>query len=85
MDFIEQLVKDHDLDERGYFIYHAVGTHDAVKSQSIDMAEEMLERSDVFTPENYMFYLKDGGYHDFDAVQEYLYNALPLFFGSEES
>ena len=45
------------------------------------MAEEMLERSDVFTPEHYMFHLKDGGYHDFDAVQEYLYNALPLFFG----
>ena len=80
VDFIEQLVKDNDLDARGYFIYHAVGTQDAVKSQSIDMAEEMLERSDVFTPEHYMFHLKDGGYHDFDAVQEYLYNALPLFF-----
>ena len=80
VDFIEQLVKDNDLDERGYFIYHAVGTQDAVKSQSIDMAEEMLERSDVFTPEHYMFHLKEGGYHDFNAVQEYLYNALPLFF-----
>ena len=80
VDFIEQLVKDNGLDERGYFIYHAVGTQDAVKSQSIDMAEEMLERSDVFTPEHYVFYQKNGGYHDFDAVQEYLYNALPLFF-----
>ena len=80
VDFIEQLVKDKDLDARGYFIYHAVGTQDAVKGQSIDMAEEMLERSDVFTPEHYVFHLKDGGYHDFDAVQEYLYNALPLFF-----
>ena len=80
VDFIEQLVKDNNLNERGYFIYHAVGTQDAVKSQSIDMAEEMLERSDVFTPEHYMLHLKDGGYHDFDAVQEYLYNALPLFF-----
>ena len=80
VDFIEQLVKDNNLNERGYFIYHAVGTQDAVKSQSIDMAEEMLERSDVFTREHYMFHLKDDGYHDFDAVQEYLYNALPLFF-----
>ena len=80
VDFIERLVKDNNLNERGYLIYHAVGTQDAVKSQSIDMAEEMLERSDVFTPEHYMFHLKDGGYHDFDAVQEYLYNALPLFF-----
>ena len=85
VDFIEQLVKDNNLERKGYFIYHAVGTQDAVKSQSIDMAEEMLDRSDVFTPEHYVFYQKKGGYHNFDAVQEYLYNALPLFFGSEES
>ena len=84
VDFIEQLVKDNDLDQRGYFIYHAVGTNDAVKSQSIDMAEEMLRRSDVFTPDHYVFYQKDGGYHDFEAVQEYLYNALPLFFREQE-
>ncbi len=82
VDFIEQLVRDNDLDERGYFIYHAVGTNDAVKSQSIDMADEMLTR-EIFTPEHYVFYLKDGGYHDFNAVQEYLYNALPLFFREE--
>ena len=79
VDFIEQLVKDEKLDERGYFIYHAVGTEDAVKSQSINMAEEMLSR-EIFTPDHYVFYQKDGGYHDFNAVQEYLYNALPLFF-----
>lgn len=53
VDYIERLVKDNNLNERGYLIYHAVGTQDAVKSQSIDMAEEMLERSDVFTPEHY--------------------------------
>ncbi len=84
VDFIEQLVKDENLEERGYFIYHAVGTRDAVKSQSIDMAEEMLSR-ETFTPEHYVFYQKDGGYHDFDAVQEYLYNALPLFFLDSDS
>ena len=84
VDFIEQLVKDNDLDNRGYFIYHAVGTQDTVKSQSIDMADEMLTR-DIFTPEHYVFYQKQGGYHDFDAVQEYLYNALPLFFRDGDS
>ena len=82
VDFIEQLVKDNRLDERGYFIYHAVGTEDSVKSQSINMAEEMLSR-EIFTPDHYVFYRKEGGYHDFDAVQEYLYNALPLFFPSD--
>ena len=80
VDFIEQLVKDENLDERGWFIYHAVGTEDAVKSQSVNMAEEMLHRPDTFTPDHYVFYQKDGGYHDFNAVLEYLYNALPLFF-----
>ncbi len=79
VDFIEQLVKNNDLEERGYFIYHAVGTNDTVKSQSIDMADEMLTR-EIFTLDHYVFYQKDGGYHDFNAVQEYLYNALPLFF-----
>ena len=80
VDFIEQLVLENNLDERGYFIYHAVGTNDAVKSQSLMMAEEMLSRNDTFTPDHYVFYQKDGGYHDFEAVQEYMYNALPLFF-----
>ena len=84
VDFIEQLVKDNHLDERGYFIYHAVGTQDAVKSQSIDMADEMLTRQ-IFTPDHYVFYLKQGGYHDFNAVQEHLYNALPLFFHFENA
>lgn len=83
VDFIEQLVKEQNLDERGYFIYHAVGTNDAVKSQSIDMADEMLSR-DTFTPDHYVFYQKDGGYHDMNAVQEYLYNALPLFFPAQK-
>ena len=79
VDFIEQLVKDNNLDERGYFIYHAVGTNDAVKEQTLMQAEEMLDRKDVFTPEHYVFYQKQGGYHDMNAVQEYIYNALPLF------
>ena len=84
VDFIEQLVEENDLDEKGYFIYHAVGTNDTVKSQSLDMADEMLSR-ERFTLEHYVFYQKDGGYHDFDAVQEYLYNALPIVFGNKGS
>ena len=80
VDFIENLVVEKNLDERGWFIYFTTGTSDSVKSQSLWQAEEMLSRSDVFTPDHFMFYQKEGGYHDFDAVQEYMYNALPLFF-----
>ena len=79
VDFLAQLVQENDLDERGYFIYHTVGTQDAVKSQTLMQAEEMAARGDVFGS-HYVFYQKNGGYHDFNAVQEYLYNALPLFF-----
>lgn len=83
VDFIQQLIQDNDLDERGYFIYHGVGTNDTVKSQSIDMAEEMLSRSDIFTPDHYVFYQREGGQHDHVSCREFMYNALPLFFGGE--
>ena len=80
VDFIEQLVGDNELNERGYFIYHGVGTNDTVKSQSEDMAAEMLSRSDFFTPEHYVFYQREGGQHDHISCREFMYNALPLFF-----
>lgn len=82
VDFIERLVKDKKLEERGYFIYFTTGTRDAVKRQSELQAEEMLKRSEVFTPDHFVFYQKDGGYHDLDAVQEYLYNGLPVLLGN---
>ena len=79
VDFIENLVKTNKLDQRGYFIYHAVGTNDTVKYQSEEMAAEMLRRK-TFSADHYVFYQKPGGQHDFYAVQEFMYNALPLFF-----
>ena len=80
VDHIEEVVRGKNLNVRGYFIYHAVGTLDHLQSQSVVMAEEMLAREGAFSPEHYVFRQKEGGRHDFDAVQEYLYNALPLFF-----
>ena len=80
VDHIQRLVAENDLDARGYFIYHAVGTQDAVRSQTLWQAEEMLRRGDIFTPEHYVFYQKEGGVHDFEAVQEFMFHALPLFF-----
>ena len=78
--FIEQLVKENDLNERGYFIYHGCGTEDTVIYQSEEMAAEMLRRSDVFTPNHYVFYQREGGQHDHLSCREIMYNALPLFF-----
>ncbi len=83
VDYVQRIVEENDLNERGYFIYHAVGTEDVVKSQTLMMADEMLSRDGVFPPEHYVFYQKAGGHHDFDAVQEFMFNALPLFFGQD--
>ena len=83
VDYVQQIVEENDLNERGYFIYHAVGTEDVVKGQTLMMADEMLSRDGAFPPEHYMFYQKEGGHHDFDAVQEFMFNALPLFFGQD--
>ena len=58
----------------------ATGTQDTVRGQSLMRAEEMLSRSSMFIPDHFIFYQKNGGFHDFDAVQDYLYNALPLFW-----
>ena len=80
VDLLEEIVRDKDLEERGYFVFHAAGTLDWLQGQSVAMAEEMMAREGAFPPEHYVFYRKEGGCHDYDAVQEYLYNALPLFF-----
>lgn len=79
-DFFEELIAEHDLNDRGYFIYVTTGTNDTVRNQVEIQMREMLARSDVFTPDHVVYYQKEGGRHDFEAVQEYLYNALPLFF-----
>ena len=84
VDFIEQLVNDNDLGKRGYFIYQAVGTNDTLKEQTVDMAKEMLSRSDVFTPDQYVFYQKESGQHDYYSAVEFMYNALPLFFSEAD-
>lgn len=63
VDYIAQLVADNDLNERGYFVYQAVGTQDSVRQQTLQQAEEMLARPDVFTPQHYAFYQKEGGVH----------------------
>lgn len=79
-DFFEELIEENDLNERGYFIYAATGTSDTVRNQVEIQMSEMMERNDFFTPDHVVYYQKEGGRHDFEAVQEYMYNALPLFF-----
>ncbi len=80
VDHLEKAAAVKDLAARGFFIYQTTGTNDAGRGQTIRQAREMLARKDAFGPDRYVFYQKEGGRHDYMAVREYLYNALPLFF-----
>lgn len=79
-DFFEKIIKENNLNEKGYFIYGATGTYDAIKQQMDIQMEEMLKRKKIFTKDKVIYFYKKYGYHNLDAVEEYLYNALPLFF-----
>lgn len=80
VDYIKQLVEEHDLNRRGYLVYEGVGSNDPVREQTLRQMDEMLSRDGSFPPEHLLFYQKHGGGHDFEAVREFMYNALPLFF-----
>ncbi|MCM1193962.1 MAG: alpha/beta hydrolase, partial [Acetatifactor muris] len=84
-DLFEDFIESDGLDEKGYFIYGATGTNDAIQGQMDVQMDEMLARNDVFTSDHVVYYKKQGGVHDLAAVQEYVYNALPFFFGKAQA
>ena len=45
----------------------------------------MAKLTDTFNSKNFSYHMKQGGRHDFYAVWEFLYNALPFFFPKNES
>ncbi len=63
-----------------FFIYAAAGTRDSLREQTERQVEAMLDIPEVFGPGRLAFHLKRGGKHDSEAAQEYVFNALPLFF-----
>ena len=45
----------------------------------------MAKLTDTFNSKNFSYHMKQGGRHDFYAVWEFLYNALPFIFPKNES
>lgn len=80
LESMQTLIEDNDLNNRGYFIYACTGTADDYRTYINLLMEPMMQRNDVFTKDHVVYYMKDGGEHDFDAVMEYLYNGLQLFW-----
>ncbi|WP_253725188.1 hypothetical protein [Treponema socranskii] len=78
-DRLEQIIREKRYTASDYEIYAAVGTRDPIWDQVNNRLTEMLARR-TFSGGNVRYAVKEGGRHDYDAIAEYLYNALPLYF-----
>jgi len=78
--YLSDIVKKSGYGEKDFFIYAATGSDDAVFDQVDNQMQAMLHWKDTFTENNLFYKIKPGGVHNFSAVMEYVYNALPLFF-----
>ena len=83
VDYLEQVVSDGGWDGDDFCIYQGIGTSDPIWDQTDSQIQEMLTR-DLFTPENLHYAIIEGGRHDVDACERYLYHALQRFFGNTE-
>lgn len=68
-----------------FYIWAASGTNDSAYSETLQQVRGMAQLTDVFDINHLSFHEKDGAMHDYRALPEYVYNALPFFFPYESS
>ena len=83
VDYLEQVVSDGGWSADDFSIYQGIGTDDPIWDQTDCQIQEMLTR-DLFTADNLHYAIIQGGRHDIDACERYLYHALQNFFGTQE-
>ncbi|MDO4187269.1 MAG: alpha/beta hydrolase-fold protein [Bacteroidales bacterium] len=67
----------------GFYVWYAVGDEDVRLAQTHNQALAMGALTDTFNSTNFSYHQKKGGRHDFNAVWEFCYHALPFFFPKE--
>lgn len=82
VDYLEDMLTEGGYEEDDFRIYQGIGTSDPIWEQTDSQIQEMFTRS-TFTPENLHYAVIQGGRHDMDACERYLYYALQDFFGRE--
>ena len=82
VDYLEQVVADGGWSGDDFYIYQGIGTSDPIWDQTDSQIQEMLTR-DLFTADNLHYAIIQGGRHDIDACERYLYHALQTFFGDQ--
>ena len=80
MDYLENMLAEGGYGEGDFRIYQGIGTDDPIWDQTDSQIQEMFTRS-TFTPENLHYAIIEGGRHDIDACERYIYYALQDFFG----
>lgn len=83
VDYLENMLAEGGYEEDDFRIYQGIGTNDPIWDQTDSQIQEMFKRS-TFTPENLHYAIIDGGRHDMNACERYLFYALQDFFGGEE-
>ena len=63
-----------------FYVWYACGSEDVRLPQSHNQALAMAKLTDTFNASNFSYHMKEGGRHDFNAVWEFCYHALQLFF-----
>lgn len=82
VDYLTDMLAEGGYGEEDFRIYQGIGTDDPIWDQTNNQMQEMFTRG-TFTPENLHYAIIDGGRHDMDACERYLYHALQDFFGQE--
>ena len=82
VDYLTDMLAESGYGEENFRIYQGIGTDDPIWDQTNNQMQEMFTRG-TFTPENLHYAIIDGGRHDMDACERYLYHALQDFFGQE--
>lgn len=80
VDYLEDMLSEGGYEEDDFRIYQGIGTDDPIWDQTDSQIQEMFTR-ETFTPQNLHYAIIEGGRHDMDACERYLYYALQDFFG----
>lgn len=67
-----------------FHVWHAVGSSDVRYEQTHNQGMAMMQLPE-FGPSTYSYHERKGGQHDFNSVWEFLYNALPTFFPTDDT
>ena len=86
-EYLSRVPKESGYNSNDFFIFAATGTADMAYENETLQIEAMKKIDDIFfygwDPEkdNLYYMVAEGGRHTYDAMNDYIFNALPYFFG----